>query len=170
LTLFFFMWFLWDFMSGILVDWLLFYNLFEASYFLWALFRVVMFAVLGRPEWAKRPCIGGQTRKVRIFFCLFYLYFGKEEASCILWILFSKASSLANQHRLHIYMYMYIYIYIYITQMWRQDMVLKNTYISTDLSVFFNTRVFKTVSCLHLCFMYCFMKIPSAHIGCLWKT
>ena len=70
----------------------------------------MIFAVLKKPEWAKRPCIKRQTRKVRIFFCLFYLYFGKEEASCILWILFSKASSLANQHRLHIYIYIYIYV------------------------------------------------------------
>ena len=62
----------------------------------------MIFAVLKKPEWAKRPCIKRQTRKVRIFFCLFYLYFGKEEASCIL---LSKASSLANQHRLHIYIY-----------------------------------------------------------------
>ena len=42
--------------------------------FLQILFQVVIFAVLKKPEWAKRPCIKRQTRKVRIFFCLFNLY------------------------------------------------------------------------------------------------
>ena len=74
------------------------------------LFQVEIFAVLKKPEWAKRPCIKRQTRKVRIFFCLFNLRFFKEVAFCIHWILFSKASSLASRHRLHNYIYLYIYI------------------------------------------------------------
>ena len=67
---------------------------------------ILIFAVLKKPKLATRPCIKRQTRKVRIFFCLFNLCICKEVAFCIHWILFSKASSLASRNRSHTHTYL----------------------------------------------------------------
>ena len=63
--------------------------------------------MLKKPERAKRPCIKDHKEKSS-HLLLFIL--PMIEAFCIHRILFSKASSLVNQHRLHIYKLFRIYI------------------------------------------------------------
>lgn len=68
---------------------------------------------------------------------------------------------------------------------YRQDTFLGNTYILTNMFVFFRVNEEKplctkflhspwrrptSVSCLHLFWIYCFTKKTSARIGCLWNV